>query len=269
MLDLQVSAASYVEHLWSVIHHYSQDKRERTSVISCYFDESGTDVSPVAVLGGLVLQGDGFLWLDGAWEKTLVKHSIQPPLHMKEFGRGGRLRYLSTEKRRALFSDLVWIINDNKNVSIGAMLTTEQYKKHFLPLISAKQMSVYGLTFLLAAMLMGKQMEHEGYAYPIPYILDTGNPYKKQVEEAHAFIVEVFQKTYPMNMGSLTFETDDNLRALQAADVVAWSVRRKFAARFGRGFEPLEGIFSEHHIDQPLEESWLEEIADSLRARMT
>jgi len=265
--DRHRSATSYQEHLWWTIQH-STDKTRKAVMISCYFDESGTDdLSPIAVLGGVVLQGDGFLWLDHAWGKMLVKHSIQPPLHMKEFGQHGRFKHLSHEQRRALFTDLTWIINDNKNASIGTILTTEQYKKHFLPFVSEKQLSVYGLCFLLAAMLMGRYTEIEGYCTPIPYVLDTGNKYRTQVDAVHAFIVEDFQKVHPVNMGSLTFDTDDNVRALQAADVVAWSVRRNITANFNGGFEPLLGIFDERHIAQPLEEDWLIEIAEAIQAK--
>ena len=58
----------------------------------------------------------------------------------------------------------------------------------------------------------------------------------------------------------MAFDTDDRVSALQAADVVAWSARRRSVyGRIEGAFAPLEEVLSEtqekrhKHIDIPVE----------------
>jgi hypothetical protein len=96
--------------------------------------------------------------------------------------------------------------------------------------------------------------------------MDTGNNYKHHVVEAYEEIVRM-QNLDEWNMGSLTFTTD-SLNALQAADVIAWSARRRMIQAFPVGFEPLEGIFDDDHYGHLMDEKSLSEISASLRAKM-
>jgi hypothetical protein len=53
-------------------------------------------------------------------------------------------------------------------------------------------------------------------------------------------------------VGSLTFETDSNVLALQAADVVAWATRREFSGKGLTGvYEPLRGLFDQSYVHSP------------------
>lgn len=49
-----------------------------------------------------------------------------------------------------------------------------------------------------------------------------------------------------LGLGSLTFDKDDCVPALQAADVIAWAVRRRATGyEFNAGFEPIEATLNE------------------------
>jgi hypothetical protein len=98
--------------------------------------------------------------------------------------------------------------------------------------------------------------------------MDTGNSYKQHAIDSHAVLLE-FQKSQPVNAGRLEFDSDDKILALQAADVIAWSVRRRLTGNFKNGFEPLPHLFNLDHVEQPLEEDWMIESADVLRARIS
>jgi len=121
-----------LESLWWVMHQ-SDDPKRFTSVVTMYLDESATDdAAPVAVVGGLILNKDGFESFDEAFPKLLEKHGIPPPLHMKDFWRPqGRLANVTNNTRFDLFTELVPLINKCKLYSVAATLTTAKYKKHF------------------------------------------------------------------------------------------------------------------------------------------
>jgi len=152
---------------------------------------------------------------------------------MKEFGRYGNLAYLKSCQRRALLADLLKVINEHKLATVAARLTTADYQESFAGLFDCKVMSVYGFCFLLSLVLQSRAVQACGYSLPIPITLDDGNQYKQQIVEAHSFILDQFQKTEDfINVGYLTIYSDDRLAALQAANLVAWTVRRACTGKF-------------------------------------
>ena len=145
---------------------------------TCYVDESGTDSNlPVAVVAGLVLDFEGTYWLSVEWSKFLAQHGVSGPIHMKEFGPDGRFKHVTHENRRALFSGLVRLINSNKLISLAATLTAEQYRRHFA---RVTKQSMYGACFTNLMTLVGVAMKiHGPHRWPLDYVLDDGNAYKK------------------------------------------------------------------------------------------
>jgi hypothetical protein len=156
-----------------------------SQVFTCYLDESGTDQndSQVAVLGGLLLKMSQSYWLGEELHNCLSKHNIPWPLHMHEFGRHGKLREVNSEDRRALFSDLVRVINDNKFYSVASTLSPDKYKQAFNGLT---ELSMYGASFVQVAMINGVKLRNGGSKDPVRYRHDDGNRYEKQIVEGHA-----------------------------------------------------------------------------------
>jgi hypothetical protein len=173
---------------------------------------------------------------------------------MKEFGPHGKLKDIRSEKRRALFTDLVRIVKVNLGAfTVAATLTTEEYRRI---LGGASSMSMYGSCFLNMAMLNGS-------GAPIAYLLDAGSPCKHDVMEVYSYLIG-HQEKYPLNMGTLAFDCDDRVSALQAADMVSWSVRRKLSSELKSGFEPLAELFTIEHEELPYKQKWMVEVASSL-----
>lgn len=255
-----------IEALWWTLHH-SEDEQRMISIIECFLDESGTDdLSPTAVVGGIVIQRRECFWLTQRWAEALAKHHIQSPIHMKEFGVDGKLGYLDSEERRALFIDLVRIINDNKYISVAATLTTAEYDEHFRGVFDKKKvMGVYGICFLLFVAMQGKYLQAAKYRDNVPFVLDYGNPYRHHVLDAHAAIVSKLQKDQPMNVGSLAFATDDSTCALQVADIIAWGARRKLTSALKSGFEPITEIFDVDHVEESVHAQWMINIGELYR----
>jgi hypothetical protein len=67
-------------------------------------------------------------------------------------------------------------------------------------------------------------------------------------------------------LGTIGFDSDDDISALQAADVVSWSVRRKLASELKSGFEPLAELFiGGYHLEIEYKEDTMKMIADVAR----
>src|SRR5215831_3601882 len=104
-----------LESVWWAMQQSDDESRE-AAIVSFWLDESGTDdLAPTAVVGGLLLSKSYFIRFNDAWAAILEKHSIAPPLHMKDFRRpNGRLADIKNQQRRALFTDVVSVINEHK-----------------------------------------------------------------------------------------------------------------------------------------------------------
>jgi hypothetical protein len=252
--------------LWWVMHQ-SDDPKRLASVVTLYLDESSTDDNaPIACVGGLLLNKDGFESLDLGLPRILEKHGITSPLHIKDFRRPkGRLADISIDVRRAFFADVVRAINDSKLYSIAATVTTASYKLHFDTKFRKEGLGLYGACFLVCAEINHLIAEHNHYTKRIPFLMDSGNAYAEHVRGAHAELQE--PRWESLKVGSLTFDDDLYWTPLQAADVIAWASRvRVERGHFDNGYEPLIDLFDESHVQRSFPESALDTLAASIES---
>jgi hypothetical protein len=99
-----------------------------------------------------------------------------------------------------------------------------------------------------------------GYHSSISYVLDDGNRYKQDIRDVDAVL-----RCHGVNIRKVGFEVDDSNSALQAADMVSWTVRKLLSGKLPSGFEPLSDLFDQHHTEVPYEEEWMQSVADKLR----
>lgn len=227
------------------------------STLEFYGDESGTDSnSKAAVVGGLLLRHQDFFWLSVEWEKVLRQYSISTPIHMREFGEHGALGQIAS--KRNLFAQLVRIINDNKIASVTATLAADEYRRVF---DGITELSMYGACFAQLVMMNDAHAKLNAHRERIPYILDDGNNHKKDVVQAKRELAPKWP-----SLAMVSFSTDSSLCALQAADVVVWSVQRRLENRLNGVYEPLDALFDQHHWDLEYDKEWMVGVADSIRA---
>jgi uncharacterized protein DUF3800 len=232
------------EALWWVMHH-SDDPDRRTAVVTCYLDDSGSDEqSPVVVIGGLALDRDSFLRFDGRWRRMLHLHRIKS-LHMTDFVRPhGQYVGMPKELKLSLFREVVEIIRSRKDYSLSASVDNIHYQEVFSIDFYRRVLGPYAVTFISAASVNAKIAGDNGYPDQIAYLVDRGSPFSGQIDLGHRLIClrerGLGLKTYT---GTLTFADDENVSALQAADVIAWSSRRNITDGLTDEFEPLKALF--------------------------
>ena len=238
----------YRNQVWSAMTN-SKDPNQRIGVMRLYLDESGgkDPNTPHALVGGLLIGLAEFQPFEDAWDSLLKEFSIEPPLHMKEFGRPhGKFAKLSDCCRHDLFSGVAELICTYPQLTMSASLKNQDVAAAFNKEIADK-FSVYGVCFLRVAYLNHCLAVHNNYPHPIPFFLDTGNPHKNRVTAIHDLLVRVQRKGIFLHIGSLTFDDDTNFGVLQAADVIAWAERRRLSSiPLNYPFEPLQRIFASH-----------------------
>jgi hypothetical protein len=97
--------------------------------------------------------------------------------------------------------------------------------------------------------------------------MDGGNSHTHHVVRAFRALKKARQ-LQEYNLESVSFGDDESVPALQAADMIAWGVRRRLCSGLTKGFEPLAELFHVQHEEQQFSSEYLEEIANSLRDRM-
>ena len=180
----------------------------------------------------------------------------------------GRFANVSPGCRHKLFLEIAELINFHKLVSISATLSNAEYKANVDETVR-EEFSVYGMCFILSAVMNHKLAASKSYRKKIPLILDNGNPHKGHVVKAHAAMIE-WQKGTFLNVGGLHFEDDKDLGILQAADVVAWGARRRTTGKmFGHSFEPINDILNEQkgHGEADWKGEWLKEVSNAVMKR--
>lgn len=245
--------------------HHSDDPDRQTFAVSCYLDASGThDAALNTVVAGLLLNKHNFLSFSKIWCEILNWWKLTPPIHMKEFGRPhGRFAYLTDAQRYAIFAELSELINTHKIISVAATLNQDQYR-NILKLHKRKEMSPYGLCFMLCAIANHHNAIHNKHERNIAYILDTGDDNVGHVLAAHKVMKE-WQESTPLHVGTIAFDDDKDIPALQAADIIAWGVHRRLAGgSFGKGFDFIEKIISKYHLEEPWNNADLEAVAKRL-----
>ena len=250
--------------------HESDNSDKETATVRLYLDESGGDDpgTPHAVVGGILINHSDFLHFEAEWNRVLAKRGITPPIHMKEFGPYGRFADVSPRRRHELFLEIAALVNSHKLVSMSATLSNAEYKANVDEKVR-EEFSVYGMCFILSAVMNHKLAASKSYGKRIPFILDHGNPYKRHVVKAHATMIE-WQKDVFLNVGGLHFEDDKDLGILQAADVVAWGARRRTTGKtFGYSFEPVNDILKrqEGHGEADWKGEWLKQVSDAVMTR--
>ncbi|MGO9176959.1 MAG: DUF3800 domain-containing protein [Desulfobaccales bacterium] len=233
--------------------------------VTCYLDESGTTPSePNAVVAGLVMPRNNLLLFDVVWEGILAQYKIKVPLHMKEFGKHGKLGHLDYRARFALFTKLVGAINCYKTHSVAATLSYEEFN-NIVPDKAKRYIGVYGICFMLASNLCFCQAKLSNYDGEIAFFLEQGARHSGHILNAHNAMLQIQKdKELPINVGPIAFGPK-KISVLQAADIIAWAVRRRVSELpIGKGFQPISNLFEIRHIERSYDDKSLQDFVDAI-----
>lgn len=159
----------------------------------------------------------------------------------------GKFIGMHKEIKVALFNEIANVINARKYMSVSAALRHRIFKDSVPLNVYRGALSGYAAAFI-AMVNMNIHIAHEAnYPERINYVVDSGNPFAEQLRLAHLMaMAQENQNRGGFKTGALLFDSDDNVTALQAADVIAWTARRKHSGSGLTGeFLPLEEILKE------------------------
>jgi hypothetical protein len=234
--------------IWFLMHH-SVDPRRLSLALTCYCDDSGTHAeSPVAVVGGVVMSKPRFIEMDALWKKMLHVFRIDK-IHMQDFVRpNGRYCTMRKEMKVALFTEVAKLLNRHKTYSISVGTPKSEFYSQLSQDVAKELMGPYALAFLTVTLANREAARLRHYNNRIAYLIDFDSQ-REQLRAAHDKVVEIERSRDEHFTGAMASDTDDNVIALQAADVIAWTYHRKNVSRsFGEDFKPLLKTIAEYQL---------------------
>jgi hypothetical protein len=233
------------EDLWWVMQH-SDDPEKRALAVTCYCDDGGSEDHAVALIGGLVMNRDRFLRLDKRWQAMLHEHRIQS-VHMNDFVRpNGRHVGMHHEMKLALFTSVARLIRSSRVYSIVMGVPLKDFRALVPAELSTGLMRPHSMAYFMVVVQNNAIAEFE-YKDRLAYLVDHGS-FEDQLLDANHWVAEweLRQVLQHPHVGSITFDFDERVTALQAADVIVWSSNRHLGGRLTEEFAPLNRIYEPH-----------------------
>jgi hypothetical protein len=212
-------------------------------VLQAFVDESVED--PVFLMGGYIGPADAWASFSDRWQDVLDIPPRLKYLKMKEaYSFHGEFEGWSEDRRDARLSLLHEVIDQFASAAFVLAFDYDKFKSAFSLLsgLGKKNLNPY---YFAAARLMtnlARSQENLSLHGPIKFIFDDRMMEKRHVVEAWDWAWKV-AKPNPPNLHEIigsapSFEDGKIFKPLQAADMIAWWMRRRFVAQ-ARGQEPI------------------------------
>jgi len=251
-------------------------------MLSAYIDDSGWDgKSPVFVLAGYLSSTEKWSAFSDEWRAVRDLQEPRPLPYLKmadayQLKKRTSVFYGWTEDERdARLKKFCPVINRHVEHGIAIVVPIEAHRKYFRGLFAPEALDrPYFLSFFSLASLIAAVVRKVGYGEKVELIYDT------QENESKSFFMEQFEKfmqAAPPSAAGLfnipKWEDDKDVLPLQAADMLAWHIRRYFYDYMG-GRDPANGdshaclaniVKPRHDIVYVWDEEKLMQAADTMR----
>jgi hypothetical protein len=233
--------------IWSLVSGLPGEKRRKRVLLmlQAFVDDSRGD--PAFVLAGYVAPAEQWAAFSDRWQEVLDMPPRLEYFRMTEiFSRWAKDKDYWTE-RLTLFHD---IIEEFASASFAIAFSINNFKKThaILEPYDRKKPNAYNFACYELMAQLARGQEQLGLSGPIEFIFDEQLMEKPQIIEAWEWMWTV-AKPNPPNLkeiigGTPSFKDDKQVLPLQAADFIAWWMRRRFDAQ-ANGKEPLPAIWKD------------------------
>jgi hypothetical protein len=260
------SATAYP--IWALVSGYCQADRslKRLVFLQAYIDESEAQQGDKTIcLAGYVLQADRWAAFSDDWKTVLDADPSIPHFHMVNWvDLGGQERV----------DALAAVVKRHTPLSVACSVSTVDFKQIFVPALNSvtTNPNPYFPCFLGLVLRLVQWLGKYGVTIPVDFILDE---HQNEILETEAIqwyhVAKARAKvTLPPNVAALfgstpIFRDDEKMNPLQAADMLAWHLRRRSEDRFAHENRTvMNSLLSKTHLDFRLTSSQLREMADAI-----
>ncbi len=211
-------------------------------MLIAYFDESGGKDTPLVTMDGYLSDERRWKRFERQWAKALKEHGAHY-LHMKEYAHcRGEFEGWPEYKRKALMSDLIWVIKSNVQFRVGAVVPCEVYKST-VRAIDPKdtRLSPFWLCFQTCLNGLAAYCQKHGIAEDIALVFDENKESSKHAAGFYTAFKAATNVPNRSQLASLSFADDKKLTPLQAADLLAYEFNKYHQGYMRKPLEMLDG----------------------------
>lgn len=235
--------------------------------VQAYIDDSKSDFGDrYLILAGYVNTAEMWARFSDAWYEELHRSPAIDYMKMVEaFGRNGQFRGWTEEDRDQKIEDLARIIRHFKPISIHASISQRQVQEIIKPVAPYGMASAYSLCFqsIIVPIATYQSRRRDLMQVPIDFIFDNQEGLGNETRELYQSVRAMQPKSVQKVLSREPLFRDDKLvMPLQAADMLAWHIRRHYE-RGDPGAFPVPKMLSSdgQHSAYDMPESLLKHLA--------
>ncbi|HEV7264157.1 MAG TPA: DUF3800 domain-containing protein [Falsiroseomonas sp.] len=203
-------------------------RRRLLLVLHVYIDDSGQTEPPVFVLAGYVARAERWAEFSDAWKAALAGPPALDYFKMHEaFKREGQFKGWTVEARDKRLRLLAGIIREHVLASVAVTVRHEDYRTALKGVVDPFLDRPY---FVLYHTIMFRLLQWElenGIDEPVDFIFDEQMHDSDEVQAGFSKLLEALPPEMRKRFGQRpTHRNDKDVVPLQAADMLAWHVRR-------------------------------------------
>jgi hypothetical protein len=209
----------------------TQRERRRIVILTAFSDDSGSDgTTPFFVLAGYVAEVERWNAFSEDWGMMLERQPRIEYFKMREAeSRRGQFGGWSIEQAVAKQIQLAECIKRHARFGIGSFVSHRAYNAIMRDRLPPTCDSPYWLCFMeIVQGLINVSVDSE--VQKVNFVFDTqGEGYERRGKMSFGGLREIFQEMgipHKDIIGSISYDDDRNVLPLQAADMLAWHMRR-------------------------------------------
>jgi len=195
-----------------------------------YIDDSGKNDPPVFVLGGVALDVGRLEEFEAAWRSALANPPAIPFFKMKDANaRQGVFKGMSSADRDAKVAALGEVLRSYAVASISVVVRHDQYRRTYKGRLMRWMDEPYQMLFHLIIATAYKLVSEKDLGSTAEFVFDRQLNEERALKESLATFRQGLVKELASFLTADPRHADDKDEVgLQAADMVAWHVRRSW-----------------------------------------
>ena len=187
--------------------------------LTFYADESETEGHPSFVLAGFLARAEQWALFSDDWKAVLDEPPAIPAFHMADCWHNGTSR---------LLPKLLDVIKTHHILGFAVSLDKKEFDNVIVGKIAKEADNLYvsALNFIISFVI--KWQIDNGINERVDFVFDEKNELSGKIQQDYKKVLPMLDERIASRLLSIPdFLKDDKVRPLQAADVLAWSIRRR------------------------------------------
>ncbi len=259
------------EALSGMVCGYGKANRDAAVMVmfKAYFDDSSNDeCDKVLVLAGCIQSYKAWATFSLAWEAALAQSPIIKHFHMGEARRleGEFVRWKASVRDQKIHL-LATVIESCRPWTMAVWVSRKEHDAIVKPIAPFMIRHSYFALFCAVVLKLANWHQDMGIQLPVEYVFDEQGPIGDDSALWYRHIKSWQKPEISALMGGTPkFENDERILPLQAADMLAWHVRRRREHPNESSKWPTAPLENLTYAEAHLSPEFLREMADQMKS---